>query len=229
MSKNQMRRYMIAGIIFVVFSVISFAAPFERNAVFWLAYIFGAVSILYQIYVFQYAFAEGSDIKSKFYGFPIARVGVIYMCIQIVLSLIEMIAAGHIKTWVAVILNVLPLAFALIGIIAADTVRDEAVNQDIKKHVVVSVMKELKEKAAGLPALCKDSDSVKAVRNLAEEFKYSDPVSGEATADLEMVLGNQLDDLRTAVKNGNSQEIISLANTALETLKERNRISKANK
>ena len=70
---------------------------------------------------------------------------------------------------------------------------------------------------------------MKAVRTLAEEFKYSDPVSGDATADLELVLGNQLDDLRAALKNGDSQEIIFLANTALETLKERNRISKSNK
>ena len=90
-------------------------------------------------------------------------------------------------------------------------------------------MKELKDKAAGLPSLCKDSDTVKVIRNLAEEFKYSDPVSNDATADLEMVLGNQLNDLRSALQEGNSKEAVELAGETLETLKERNRISKANK
>ena len=56
MTKNETRRYIILAAIFFVFSVITFAAPFKRNAVFWLAYVFGAVAIVAQFCIFKVAF-----------------------------------------------------------------------------------------------------------------------------------------------------------------------------
>ena len=79
MGKNEIRGYIVDAIVFIIFSVISFAPPFHKAGVFWLAYIFGVIAIVYQIYVFKISFSQGDDVKSKFYGFPIARVGVIYL------------------------------------------------------------------------------------------------------------------------------------------------------
>ena len=93
MSKNLMRFYISLGIIFVVFTVISFVLPFERNSVFWIAYLFGVLSIGVQAYIMPHAFQQGSSVKSKFYGFPIARVGAIYLAAQLVVSVICMTLA----------------------------------------------------------------------------------------------------------------------------------------
>ena len=94
MGKNEIRGYIVDAILLIVFSVIAFAAPFAKTGVFWMAYLFGVIAIAYQIYVFQISFNQGDDVKSKFYGFPIARVGVIYLAVQLVLSLIEMCLAA---------------------------------------------------------------------------------------------------------------------------------------
>ena len=83
MNKTSTKGYIVLGLIFVVFTVIAFAAPFNKTGVFALAYIFGVIAIAYQIYVFKISFTAGGDAKSKFYGFPIAKVGVIYLLAQL--------------------------------------------------------------------------------------------------------------------------------------------------
>ena len=56
MSKNRLRGYITLAVLLAVFSVVAFAAPFSKTAVFWLAYVFGVIAIAYQIYVFQMSF-----------------------------------------------------------------------------------------------------------------------------------------------------------------------------
>ena len=53
MSKNKVRGYIVLGIIFLVFTVIAFAAPFSMKASFWIANVFGVLAIAYHIYVFK--------------------------------------------------------------------------------------------------------------------------------------------------------------------------------
>ena len=88
--KKNIKGYIILAILLVVFSVIAFAAPFSMKAPFWIAYVCGVIAIAFQLYVFNVAFANGEDVKSRFYGFPIAKIGVVYMIVQLIVSLIEM-------------------------------------------------------------------------------------------------------------------------------------------
>ncbi|WP_310604163.1 hypothetical protein, partial [Anaerosporobacter sp.] len=90
MSKNEKRVYMTLVVLLIVFSVIAFAVPFAKTSVFWLAYIFSVLAITFQIYVLKLSFSGKRETKSKFYGFPIARVGVIYLITQLLFSFIEM-------------------------------------------------------------------------------------------------------------------------------------------
>ncbi len=229
MTKSDTRRYIILVTIFFVFSVITFAAPFKRNAVFWLAYVFGAVAIAAQFFIFRVAFKEGMDVRSKFYGFPIARVGVIYMAAQIVLSLVEMALAGRLPTWIAQIGNALPVAFAVIGIVAADTMREEVEKQEVKVVAETNNMRALISAAGALPALCADEAMKKTLGTLAEEFRYSDPVSSDATKYLELELKQQLGELKAALTGNDTDAAKALMVKVMDTLAERNRICKASK
>lgn len=132
MKKNQIRGLTVILIILAVFSVISFLLPFKTTGMFWLSYIFGAASVLVQIYVLKTAFCGSNEVKSKFYGFPIARIGVVYMIAQLILSIIFMILADFAPWWIAVIAFVVLLAAALIGFISSDAMRDEIEQDRIK-------------------------------------------------------------------------------------------------
>ena len=92
MNKNKTRLYITIGIIFAAFSVIAFAVPFQKNGTFWIAYLFGVIALAVQLYAMPKAFG-GESIRSKFYGFPVARIAFIYLIAQLALSLVAMIAA----------------------------------------------------------------------------------------------------------------------------------------
>ena len=229
MSKNKVRGYITLAVLLVVFSVIAFAAPFAKTVVFWMAYVFAVIAIAYQIYVFRISFSNEGDAKSKFYGFPIARVGVIYLIVQLVISLIEMVLAVFLPVWVAVIVNVFPIAFAIVGCIASDIMRDEIVRQDMQLKKDVSNMRALQSMSAALVGQCNDADLKKTIQNVADEFKFSDPVSSEQTKDMEQELQSQMNEIQKAVVDGDSASAKTLCSKILGSLAERNRICALNK
>lgn len=229
MSKNGLRGYFVLAIILAVFSVIAFAAPFSMTAAFWIAYISAVVAILFQIYVFNISFKRGGSPRSKFYGFPIARIGVTYLAVQLVVSIIEMCFAEDIPAWVVLIINVIIFAVAAIGCIAAEIVHDEVIRQDVSVKMNVSSMKSLQAMSAGLADQCTDESLKKDLQKLADEFKFSDPVSSEETKAMEAGLASQLNELKTALSNGDYDTARSFCGQLLNGLSERNRACKLSK
>ena len=221
MNKNRVRFYIVLAIVLAIFSAIAFAAPFGHSVVFWLSYVFGVVSIAVQAYSWPKAFSrEGA--RSKVYGFPIARVTTIYMIVQLILSLIFMIAGAKVPVWIPVILYVVLLGLAAIGLIAGEVTRDEVERQETVKEVKTGTMKALQAKASAMAVSCNDPEKKKALDHMAEAFRYSDPVSSDATQKLEMKLEVMLDELQ---ENGNAD----LVNRIESVLSERNQICKMSK
>lgn len=229
MTKNQKRILAVLVIIFIAYSVVVFAMPFKMNGIFWLSYIFAVISVAAQVYVLKTAFDGAESVKSKFYGFPIAQVGVAYMAAQLVLSLIFMIFAAITPIWIAVIVFVLLLAAAAIGFISADVMRDEIERQDVKLAADISCMTTLRSLVYSLPGQCEDTEAKNILQDLADEFRYSDPVSGETLRDIETELEILVGQLQTAVSKADTKDIVSAANKVRNVLTERNRLCKLNK
>ena len=229
MKKNTLRALFVLTIVLVVFSLIAFFAPFVHTPVFWIAYGFGVFSILFQLYIFRSSFAVNGDVKSRFYGIPLVWVGVYYLIAQLIFSIFEMILAEPFLLWMAVIINAVTLALALLGCITVETMRDEIVQQDKKLKKNVSTMRELQSLAAALVGQCGDEELKKAVQKVADELRFSDPVSSDATAELEAELRSQLADIQQAVVEGDQDGAKTLCGKMLGNLAERNRICLINK
>ena len=222
MSKNRARLYVVLAILLVLVSVIAFAVPVERTPVFWLSYAFAVIAIAVQAYSYPKAFG-GDSVRSRFYGFPIARVTTIYLILQLVLSLAVMLLSGTarvaIPTWAAVIVYALLLGLTLIGLITAEGVREEVERQEAEKPKKTETMRGLQNKAAAMAASCENPELKSALDDLAEKFRYSDPVSSEATEKLEMRMDIMLDELK---RDGS----LKLAQEIRQTLAERNQVCK---
>ena len=228
MKKNAMRGYIILAILLAVFCVIIFAVPFARTAAFWLGFGFGVFALLFQLYIFKTADANG-DARSRFYGFPIVRVGVYYLVAQLVISIIEMALAKVLPTWVPLIINIILAAAAVIGCITVETMRDEIVQQDVKLKNNVSNMRELQSLSAALVSQCADETLKMTLQKLADEFRYSDPVSSEKTEDLEADMRAQLGDIQQALVDGDTDGAKRLCGKLTGTLAERNRVCSISK
>ena len=86
-------------------------------------------------------------------------------------------------------------------------------------------MRSLQSKVSQIASQADDA----AIKALAEEFRYSDPVSNEAIADAEADLAAVVDQLQAAYVDGDSEAMAQLCRKAAALLAERNRICKLNK
>ena len=181
-----------------------------------------------QIYAYLKAF-DGSSVKSKFYGFPLARVSTIYLIAQLVLSLIFMVASKWVPAWIPVVLFALLLGAAAIGFIAAEGVRDEVERQDVVHKANVTTMRTLQSKAVFVASQCEDAETKKALDTFAEALRFSDPVSSDALTDIEENLTGLVEELGNAVLDKDFEAARTLCAKASTLLADRNRMCKLNK
>ena len=225
---NKTRFLIIVCAVFVAFTVIAFAVPFAKNGVFWLAYVFGLIAIAAQIYVYPKAF-EGDSARSKFYGFPIAKLSTIYLIVQLILSILCMAIAKVLPTWVPAVVFILLLAAAVIGFVAAEGIRTEVERQDVKLKTDVTFMRGLQSRVRMLPVRCEDAALKAELERFAEQVQYSDPVSSDAIRDAEMDLNAAVDTLQQAIVDGDLPAAMQQVKQCEIALAERNRLCKVNK
>lgn len=227
MTKNATRGILILVILLVAFTAAAFAIPFLQNIVFWAAYFCGLIAILLQVYFFRTSFSK-ADAVSRFYGFPIARVGICYLVVQLCASFIEMALSYKIPEWMAILANILILAAALVGCITTETIRDEIVRQDETLKQNMYNMREMQTAASAMADRC-DGPMKDTLRKIAEELRYSDPVSSGRTAGMEADLRILLDRIRQAMADGDTETAGKLCEKFRADLAERNFTCKMSK
>lgn len=231
MKKNTTRWWVILAVLLVVYNVIVFAVPFPKNAVFFVSWLFTLAAIGMQVYVVRTAFYRGEGVKSKFYGWPIARFGVMYLAVQLALGLVFM-ALGFtlaVPVWLPLVLYVALLSVSAVGLIASDAMRDEIVRQDTALKRDVTCMRTLQSKAASMIQLAHDEQTRKLLEKFAEELRFSDPVSSASLRDIEADLTACVDELHQALTDGDEASIPLLERKAVSVLMERNRLCRLNK
>ena len=231
MKKNTTRWWVILAVLLVVYNVIVFAVPFPKNAVFFVSWLFTLAAIGMQVYVVRTAFYRGEGVKSKFYGWLIARFGVMYLAVQLALGLVFM-ALGFtlaVPVWLPLVLYIILLGVLAVGLIASDAMRDEIVRQDTALKRDVTCMRTLQSKAASMIQLAHDEQTRKLLEKFAEELRFSDPVSSASLRDIEADLTACVDELHQALTDGDEASIPLLERKAVSVLMERNRLCKLNK
>ena len=227
--KDNIRGWILIAVLFAAFTAIAFVIPFEKSTVFWVAYCCGVIAIMFQIYIFWTSFSGKGDARSRFYGFPIARLGVYYLVAQLIVSIIEIALAKFIPLWVVVLVNILLFVLAIIGCITAETMRDEIVRQDGRIKKSVANIRELQSLSSSIANRCNDEGLKQALKKLADEFRYSDPVTSDKTSEMELDMMAQLKDIQQAVVDGDIEAAGKLCSKLTGCLAERNRICSLSK
>ena len=140
-----------------------------------------------------------------------------------------MALAAYVPAWLAVLVYAIALGAAVIGLISADAVVEEIHVQDRKLKKDVALMRGLQSKVNQMATQCDDSNAAASVKDLAEELRYSDPVSSDALVEIEADLTSTIDELQSAIIDGDITAISQLCRKASAVLTERNRLCKLNK
>lgn len=225
MKMDTIRAIVVAVITLVIYNLVAFMIPFAHTAAFWISYGFTSAAFVVACASIYIAFIKNPDAKSRFYGFPIARIGVLYGGAQLIVSLIFMALAKWILWWIPTLVYAIGLGAAIIGLVGAEAVVEEIQTQDVKLKDNTTMMRTLQSKISQIASQT-DNAGIKA---LAEEFRYSDPVSNDAIADAEADLAAAVDQLQSAFVDGDREAVTQLCRKATALLSERNRLCKLNK
>lgn len=227
MRKGMLRGVAGAMLVLLMYNLAVFLLPLTRTRLFWVAYGFTLVAFAVSGATVFYAFKDESA-KMKFYGFPVARVGVIYFAVQLVLGIALMVISTLFPGfywWVGLLLCAAVLVAAVLGLIVVESTKEEVVRQDAQLKRDVITMRALGSK---VDALAKQSGDP-ALKKLAEEFRYSDPVSGPNLMQVEMNLREMVIQLQQAVMERDANAVSQLSEQTLCLLHERNHLCKVNK
>lgn len=207
-------------IVLILFTLIVFIAPFPKTAVFVISYIFSVIAILAQLGFAYVAFSGGTSVRSKFYGFPIFRIGLIYLVVQLVLAVVFMLLGKWMPLWIPFLLYIVILGLAAIGLIAADNVRDSVRIVEEKQAGNTQAMRMLRRNAEIM------QNTYPEISEVAEQLRYSDPVSTQASAAFEQQLQNMLD---TIPQIPDEAGRVRVKNQIMEVLAQRNAVCKSSK
>lgn len=87
----------------------------------------------------------------------------------------------------------------------------------------------MQSKASSLCDQCDDAGAKEALTKLADAFRYSDPVSSNETIAIEDDLASYVDELQTALTEGDYANVTALCARIAPRLAERNQMCRSSK
>ena len=129
MGEDKVKGLLAPVAVLALFSIPAFVIPFNRNAVFWIAYGCGVLSVLFLICAFLLTFGR-EDNAGRFRGFPVAKAGIVWFAIQPAVSFLEIVLSTILPVLAAVVINVLIPAAVVTGCIRSGTGQDGAAKQE---------------------------------------------------------------------------------------------------
>lgn len=221
MKKDSVKGYALIGIIFILITVVSLVIPTSKSAAFWIAYIFTVVALSAQIVLWKRTFGP-KELTSKFLGFPIVHIGIVYLVVQIAVLFI-FVFAEKLPTWSALVSCTAIAAIAAIFMISADVGRTEIERVEQKVQGKVFYIKNLQVDIEILASAEKDTKTKEQLEQLAEKIRFSDPMSNEQLAPLEERIAIAVESLKSSDDKleiiNQLNKLIDERNKKVETLK----------
>lgn len=224
--KHYTRWYIVLALVLMSVEAVLFLVPITRGSVFWISQVFIALAVIAQAFVMRIAFRLGGTTKSKYYGWPIVRVGLMYLATILLVGGVLIAVSNFVAlpVWATILTYLLITTFYSIGFIAAEDVRDHVEAQDWKMREMLHNMTGFVASAERTAQRCEDPALKKQLESFAEEMRYSDPVSSPKLAQIEGDIREALAQLDQCVENGATEEAAKRLRELKYLLDERNRM-----
>lgn len=197
MKKNISKGYFILGILFILVSVIAFAVPAAKTAAFWISYGFAVIAFAAQLIIWKAALGRSESLKSKFLGFPVVHIGIVYLVVQII-AFIVFLSIPTLPIWSAVVACAVVAGVSAVCMIASDVGRSEIERVSAKVQEKTFYIKQLQADVELLAGAETDTATRLALAQLAEKIRYSDPMSNEQIADIENRIAAKIAELKSS-------------------------------
>lgn len=218
MKKTTGLSYAVLGIGLALFCVLALAIPTAKTATFWIALAFTVIAFAVQVIVWKLAFGKEDTLKSKFLGFPIIHIGLVYLAVQLVAFVVFMAAATVLPPWSTIVACSLILGLSALCLIATEAGRDEVQRVEDKVKAKVFYVKSLQVDVELLAKEAPEGSIKNTLNDLAQKIRFSDPMSHEQLAPLEEKLALLVEEMKSA----HEDDMLELILAANKVLNERN-------
>ena len=221
-------------VLLVALNIVTFVLPFNRGDNFPITFTIyltaGILFIAEGILIAAYLFNE-DDKERRVLGLPTVLVGYIALILQIIAAaaFFACNALIYLPVWIVILVEVFIYALFFITLAKGRFFKSWA--HESRREVAASTkfMDTFRARLKALVGVNKNPDVKKPLNDLLEMALTSDPVSNDKTVDSEGELLSCLQELDSAIKEGSTEQSISIINKTKDILFERNALCKVGK
>ena len=233
MNKSFKRYLLVDSLFATLFILLSLLIPFTKLNVasFVIVFIFALVAFAVQPLVAYYCCKDNNTLKSKFYSWPILKVGFIYLFAQLIISILIYVLGAFffIKAWIPLLICLVLAILTMIGLISTKTYKDEVERIESAQKETIKLFKNIKIELEFIVDSNKEESIRKDLDDLVELVKYSDPVSSDATNEIEQNILENINNLKELLTNAKFVEAKNTIENLVNLVNKRNKICKLNK
>ncbi|MEG1806436.1 MAG: hypothetical protein RR327_08625, partial [Clostridia bacterium] len=180
---------LIIALLFVMLNLLIFMvfSPFNYDnqnniAVFWISY----VSTIVAFVLFGFSLYKNMTREQPlvFMGIPLVNISYLYVSSAVVVSLIFMLLAKlsvNVSIVLVIIIESVIAVTFVIALLIASITKDFIVENDEKIKVKVRNIRDMIADLEFISDIAKDNELKKTIGQVAENLRYSDPMSSEAS------------------------------------------------
>ena len=225
--KTRGRIWLLYFMAFVLLNAAILVIPFEKTASVIVAWAGLIIMCLIGAVALYTAMGKRSEEAEAFLiGQKLLKTALTLIGVQLVVLVAVALLSSLVPFWAVLVAEVFLLIIFIMILIKTDIARATVRKVEHEAAAATADMKALRAKAEALCAGVSDPENAKALRTLADELRYADPVSDKATASYEKRLDTLLESIRNQDDPAERAELIRRA-TAL--VKDHAAVAKANK
>lgn len=224
--KKYFGKYALTWIIYLlIFNAAVFISPVLWNTgewftpTFWIAYALITVAFIGHLISAFFAF-RAETAEEAFLNTSIIRTSQAGLAATMVIGTAVM-AIPYIEDWYGIVACLAIMGFTAIRVINASLAIDAVKDTGTKVSQSTEFMKSLAVESQGLASMTTDPELKEKLRKLAEDIRYSDPVSNDGTKEIENRISTSIAVLSDVLKGDKTEDALRLTNELLAMIKER--------
>ena len=230
MKKNKLNTYLILGIITILFNILYFVIPFDKEniATFWVNYGCFMLMLLVQFMIFGCKNKSLKSAQSKLLKLPVLLVDLGYIAVQIVSLLVLTIinAFVSINVLIPMLVNVVVLALFLVMFISTNATVDIIIDNNKKLEENKIFINELKVDISTFYNKVNEKELKDKIYELKEIIDYSDPVSSEDLLEIEDRIDMKYSSLKNNYSDKDYKAVLKNIDELVIMMQERNKLCK---
>ena len=232
MKKNFKSYALIWAIFLLLFNAIVFLVrpiitsyEIHYDAIFWIAWLFVIAAFVGNLLCAQKAF-QAEHLEKLFYKLPLVTVSYTGLIVMLLLGGVLMLIPNC-HAWISAVVCVAAAGFTAAAVVKADWAADTVETTEKKCQGKTAFIRLKTVDAENLMAQAQTAEAKAACKKVYEAFRYSDPMSSDALADIEAKISVKFSAYVAAVNSGGS--VSELADELIALIGDRNRMCKVMK